>query len=228
MKKLLFVAAAAAIAFSSCKKTSKGKLSNEWVVSSMDMTSTYTSPDNDTYTSTVKTTDNSVTVTESSSTSPTTFSMTGVINSFTYTINKDGSWSSTVDVTFTESDASGKFVSNMVETTSGTWDFLGGVSKDWKKNERVVFNTTRSEVKETETYTPTSGSASTDTNTDTYTYADGEVSSVFVIVESKNKELQLKQEGNSTNTWSWSSTGSTSVSFTDKEVSSTIIKLIQK
>ncbi|HNS41814.1 MAG TPA: hypothetical protein PKN22_03565, partial [Taishania sp.] len=70
-------------------------------------------------------------------------------------------------------------------TSSGKWDFLKGVSKDFKNNERVVFNTLKKVVTVSSLYTTSSSD----------TYKDGEVSTVYVITESKGKSLKLSAEG---------------------------------
>ena len=94
------------------------------------------------------------------------------------------------------------------ETTTGTWSFLGkDKSADFKRNDRVVFNTLTSASTYTDSYTVTGGSTYTDNSSDSYSWATGENQATYVITESKKKELTLTQDGSST--WSDTDAGGT-------------------
>lgn len=181
----------------SCKKSSKGKMSNEWNLSAMSQTSSDTDANGDTSTSTMDVADGAITMVETDANGDAT-TLTGTVTASTWTISKDGTWTRTMDFNITSYTAGGtSFDVNMTmaSTDAGTWDFLGGVNGDFKKNERVVFNTTSSSSSQT---IEVGGTSSTDTSSDTY--AEGENSEVMVIVESKGKELQMSSDAANSNT----------------------------
>lgn len=185
----------------SCRKTSKGKMSNEWKLDSYSSTETSTDDSGDMSTYSVEADESSITITDSETPnggSTTTNTIQGTVNEFSFVINKDGTWERTFDITTTQSDNGITVTSNDKTTSSGTWNFLGKV-EEFKKNERVVFNTL-SETVDSRTETTFSGSTQTDTSSETETYANGENSEVMLIVESKRKELQLKSERDYTST----------------------------
>lgn len=194
----------------SCKKTSKGKMANEWTVTSYSYNSTSSSS-----TAGSISTKETTTGTETSETTVTTTgssSETKVknITENLYTINKDGSWTSSSNMNWIEIDTlingGGMLVISTdnisSETTiSGQWDFLGGVG-EFKKNERVTFNATNWNEKRSvanSTTTTINGVTSTSTGNSstnsTETFTDGQVSEIYTIVESKKKELQLSADG---------------------------------
>ena len=215
---VMFIAGSVA----SCKKSSKGKISNEWTVSAWEQTTTEkttTGGSTDTEVSTVKIDGTTVTVT-SSTNGVADDPQTGTVNALTYTISKDGTWSSVMDVTFkTTFDVGGTtftYTTNQKMENSGTWDFLNGVSKDFKKNERVVFNTLSAKTTTNNSSNIPGDSPSTDV--DSETFAEGENSMIYVIVESKKKELQLSSEENN----SYTTDG-----YTSTNVGSTTMTLIQ-
>ena len=195
----------------SCKKTSKGKMSNDWNLSEFSSTETETDNDGDVYTETITSDGTSITRTTSNTSNGSTSSNTvqGVVNDYSYVINKDGTWEETMDVTFTSTNSGTTTTENSVMTSSGTWNFLGKI-EEFKKNERVVFNTL-SETMSNTTSTTFGGSTLTSSSSETESFANGENSEVMLVVESKRKELQLKTErdytsqevqGNSTYTYS--------------------------
>ncbi len=209
----------------SCKKSSKGKMANEWTVSSYvdETTTTY----NDGSSSSTKTTgtETSFTTNTSQSASGVTISgsTTGTITEYVYTIEKDGSWtSSKKTVVVDDEDPSYTETTTRTETNEGTWDFLGGVG-EFKKNERVVFNTTKASWTESSVYAITGGNSTTTNTSGSDTYADGENSMVYLIVESKKKELQLSATGENS-----SSQTNASGTDTDKTTTSNTMTLVQK
>ena len=208
---LLVVAALGAGTMSSCKKSNKRKLSGEWTMASMSETSTNTSGNpSTTTTTTISSTDGAAISIVSSSTAAgsATTTSTGAVNSATWTIEKDGTWSMTMDVTLSGSETGLTWSSSEAETTTGTWSFLGkDKSADFKRNDRVVFNTLTSASTYTDSYTVTGGSTFTDNSSDSYSWATGENQATYVITESKKKELTLTQDGSST--WSDTDAGGT-------------------
>ena len=208
---LLFVAALGAGTMSSCKKSNKGKLSGEWTVASLSETNTNTSGNpSTTSTTTVSSTDGAAVSIESSSTAAnsTTTTMNGTVNTGTWTIEKDGTWSMIMDVTFSGSETGYTWTQSERETTTGAWSFVGkDKSAEFKRNDRVIFNTLTSASDYSDSYTVTGGSAVTSTSSDSYSWATGENQATYVITESKKKELTLTQEGSST--WSDTDAGGT-------------------
>ncbi|MEX1192598.1 MAG: hypothetical protein WEA99_11540 [Brumimicrobium sp.] len=204
MKKILIyslsimVVAGAAI---SCKKTSKGKMSNDWELDSWSETTTDVNDDGDRSVRTREASGSNFTVTYSQTDigePTTTTSISGTLNDFSYTIEKDGNWSRDFSYTLTYSETQGGIETDYVEkveiSESGTWNFLGNVD-EFKKNERVVFNTLR--ATETTDLTSTyefAGETETEnsTTTETLTYNDGDMADIMVVVESKRKELQME------------------------------------
>lgn len=204
MKKALFFVAAAALTTGtlvSCGKTSKGKLDGEWTVDNYESVTTNTSGSN-TMTETTKASGSvySETTTFGNSTD----TETGVLNSHTWSMKKDGTWERKISYTFTETVGSTTHVEKIETTESGNWDFLNGVG-EFKKNERIVFNTMKS-VKVT---TNTIGSNTT-TTTNTDTFLDGETSAIFVVTESSKKALSLEASGATTDSSTSGSTTTTS------------------
>lgn len=186
-KAILFVALAAGTAgfMTSCGKSSKGKLAAEWKLDSMTSTSTYSSGG----TSTTSISGTTYTETSGSGT------QTGTVKTASWTIEKDGTWTRTLEIEMTETFSGVTYTTNNKNVSEGTWDFLAGKTDEFKKNERVVFNTKTS----TDTNVTTSGGVS-NTTTETNTYLDGENSMIYVISESKKKSLTLTYSGSNTNT----------------------------
>ena len=223
---LLCVAALGTATMTSCKKSNKGKLSGEWTVASLSETNASTSGNpSTTNTTVISSTDGAaISLVSSSSAAGSTPSTTnGTVNTATWTIEKDGTWSMTMDVTLSGAETGYTWTQSEQETTTGTWSFVGkDKSADFKRNDRVVFNTLTSATGYSDSYTVTGGSAVTSTSSDSYSWQTGENQTTYVITESKKKELTLTQEGSST----WSDTdagGTTSGSST----SMSTISLIQ-
>ena len=208
---LLFVAALGAGTMSSCKKSNKGKLSGEWTVASISETNTNTSGNpSTTSTTTISSTDGAAISIVSSSTAAnsTTTTMNGTVNTATWTIEKDGTWSMTMDVTFSGSETGYTWTHLKLKLLQELGLSLGkDKSADFKRNDRVIFNTLTSASDYTDSYTVTGGSAVTSTSSDSYSWATGENQATYVITESKKKELTLTQEGSST--WSDTDAGGT-------------------
>lgn len=207
MKKILIyslsvmMVAGAAI---SCKKTSKGKMSNEWQLDSWSETTT-TIQDNGDKNITTRDASGSTYIIKETSTpnggATTTTTTNGTLDDFSLTIEKDGTWSRDFSYTITYSNTQNGFDTDYVEevqtSESGTWNFLGNVD-EFKKNERVVFNTLSStEISTiTSTYEDFQGDTQTNTTTDTDTYSfnDGDIANIMVVIESKRKELKMESD----------------------------------
>jgi hypothetical protein len=195
---------------SSCAKTTKGKMSNEWTISAYDNQSNSTDSDGDvTKGSTVLNGTSLVTTNTNSPNGGTvsTSESTEAVNAWTYTIDKDGTWSSFKDVTSTGIDSSYNFLTAEYETytitsntkrdVSGVWNFIGkSKTEDFKRNERVMFNTlTYSTV-----YVSTIGTNAPTTTSYSGTELAGVDVMTYTVVESKGKELQLTSDSQYSNT----------------------------
>ena len=219
---LLFVAALGAGAMSSCKKSNKGKLSGEWTISSWTSTDTYTYGNPSVTDTDVITLDGS-TVSISSTDGSVTSTINGTVAVATWTIEKDGTWTRTTDLTYTITEPTYSYSAQSVNTESGTWSFIGkNKTAELGKNERVAMSSLSSTTTSTATYTA-GGISSTDTTTDTDTYAEGDNVETFLIVESKSKELSLSQVGAS----SYTSTDSNGTTTSSSTLNSAIV-LIQE
>ena len=227
MKRLFILGFSAALiagGVSSCKKTSKGKMSNEWTVSTMKTESTSVSSNGDKTVTTVAidgTSGTRSTVFTISGTSTTT-NKTAAVTEMSYTIEKDGTWKSVNDIKWTTTFTGGSSSDATKTTTSGTWSFLSkNKSGDFKKNERVVFNTL-SEESATVSSTTIGGSTSSSNSSDKDTYAEGENIVTYLVVESKGKELQLQADSKGTS--SSTSGGTTSTNSNEGTQSMTLVQ----
>ena len=217
MKKLILSTLSIALiagGMTSCGKSSTGKMSNDWTVDSYEMKDVETAANGNTTTTTTKISDGTMTQTTTSSQSPSSSTTTTAnVPTAEYTIKKDGTWSSAVTMVNTlNPTATVSIVTTRTETTSGTWAFVGkNKDEDFKKNERVIFNTLQSTSTET-TATTTGSTTNTSTSSDTDTYMTGDNVTIYTITESKKKELQLTSEAKQTNTSSSSGSPSSSTS----------------
>lgn len=199
MKKLFILGVAASLligGISSCKKTSKGKMSNEWTVSTLKSSSTNTDSDGGTSVTDISFDNKTIQekIVSTSDLGSFTSEREGSVVEFTYTINKDGSWESVNHVDWiNESGALKSVISNKV-TTSGIWNLIGkNKSKDLKANERILFNTLSQDISNVTTITIDGASESSSTSSKNV-YAAGENFTTYLIVESKSKELELSKE----------------------------------
>ncbi len=174
----------------SCAKTTKGKMINEWKITSFENSETYVSTLGDKHTSIYSMTDQTVTdktVLEPASGPSSTSSETGTVNKHELAIKKDGTWSWTIDVTFVD----GNKTNNETMIRSGTWSFIGQTKgDDFKKNERVLFNVLEMTTRETETV----DQSVTYDETGKETYSTGQTTMVYTVTESKNKKLEMELE----------------------------------
>ncbi|MNU99984.1 hypothetical protein D3C71_901370 [compost metagenome] len=178
------------LGITSCSKTTKGKMTDEWKVTSFRSVESVVNIFNDKYTTTFWTRDNTVldeSVTEQSGEAPSTQSQTGSVNKHEFTIKKDGTWTWTSDVTF----VNGNTTKNSSKLQSGTWSFVGKTKgDDFKKNERVLFNV----LSTTTTDVETANQVVVNDHTHTLTYSTGENSMVYTIKESKKDLLEMELE----------------------------------
>lgn len=232
MKKVIIVGFSAALlagGFSSCAKTSKGKMANEWTVSKMSTESTdvYSDGDKNESTETIDGSTGTMTTINTSTfggvTTISTINKSAVVNELSYTIEKDGTWKSVSDMIWTETFEGGSEVDVDITTTSGTWSLIGSnKTGEFKKNERVIFSVLSVENSNKNTFTVGS-SSSTSESSSKDTFAEGDVTMTYVVVESKGKELQLKSDVNDTfsdtsggTTTSGTTTGMTSMTLVQK------------
>jgi hypothetical protein len=194
----------------SCGKTTKGKMANEWSVAGFSSEDKTIYADLSQNTRTVEfdgTELKTVSVSVPNGGSSSSSEWTGTVNDWTYTIGKDGSWSSSKDVTTASIDSvfdffTGDFIAaytvtnNVLEENTGVWNFIGKTKiEEFKKNERLLFNALTSNYKTTYTYE----GEPAEVTTDNYTHSAGDATMVYTVVESKSKELQLKSDSEYSN-----------------------------
>jgi hypothetical protein len=210
---LMFIAGGVA----SCKK---GKVSNDWKISSWSEEYNSTYDDGDVYFDKLNSDGTTISLTSTftpSGGTATTTTSNGTVQKFTWTIAKDGTFTRELNYTFVNTFTGGSSTEVSTTKVSGTWSLVGKNKADeFKKNERVVFSILKSE----ESYTETVTGGTTDVSTYSDTYASGENIEVYTIVTAKGKEMELKLDGNETST--------SSSNGTNKYVSSKTIKLIQE
>lgn len=236
-KSILFLAAIGLLAVTpSCKKgendpalslaSRKARITGEWDVTNFE--STYTSlEDGVTYTSTTSYDGSIQTTTYSWSEdgSTTTSTSTRTVNDHSWVINKDGSFTRTYEYTYQEEDEdfwSGNITTTtyvVIETTTGTWSFVGKVKDEYKNKERVVFNVL--ETNDNTSYTwvekdDTGAQVDEGSGSDVYTneYYNGDYSMVMDLDRLAGDEMVWKLEGQGVDTDS-ETVGSTTVSTTD-------------
>lgn len=202
MRKILYGTLSVAFlvaSMTSCAKSTKGKMANEWKVVSYQATDKNVQTNGDQSASTVTMTETSITITDENTPnggSTTVDTKTGTVSTHDLTIKKDGTWTWNVNYTTVENNGV-TVTTNYVINRSGSWSFVGKNKKDdFKKNERVVFNV----LSESNTTIETSGSL-TYTSTSSDTYMTGEYPMLFTVKESKGKSLELESEGANTSTY---------------------------
>ncbi len=207
------------IGLSSCGKTTKGKITNDWtIVSSEEVQTTHSGQTGQEVYSKATMTENSVSNYSSYTLGgvENTSSNTGVVKANTISIKKDGTWNWTQELSYDENVGGGN-TQNLTNKTNqgGTWSFVGKTKgDDFKKNERVIFNVL---TKSTSTVQTMNQSVVTE-NSESFTYLAGENTMIFTVKESKNKELQLEKELDREN----SSSGSSGVNTESKTLKMTL------
>lgn len=177
MRKLFFTTLSIAMlaGISSCGKSTKGKMANDWKVTSYEE-----------HTFTTQGGSGSLIMDETTMNSGTSVA---ALHQHDFTIRKDGTWTISRYFTYTDPDGTTK---NETET-SGTWGFVKKKKEeDFGKNERVIFHV----LKDLRNTTATSGGQAPVLYTQENTYLAGENTMIFTVKESKNKELKLSLEEN--------------------------------
>ena len=188
MKKTLTLLACLVIAgtgFYGCKKgegdpalsmhTRKGRLTGDWDISAGTYSKTDTDPSG---TDVLTTTWSGTSVTQVYSSGGTSSTSIGT-GSYKMSIVKDGTWTSTQQITWTGTPS---FIEN--STTSGTWNWTSGVGET-KNKSQIVMRTLSSQS--------TFGTA---TSIATYTL-DNAPATIYNISQLKNKEIIFHNEGTS-------------------------------
>ena len=166
-----------------CAKTNKGKLTNEWKITSYQDESYFTSSEGDVSNVVTTMTETSLSqshhMTDNGNTYDT--SNEGTVNSHVLTIRKDGTWTWAKDITYASFDQ------QYSSEQSGTWSFTGkSKGDDFKKNERILFNILSIKSKTVHI------SDQEVMSEDTKTFLTGENTMIYTVSESKRKELQLE------------------------------------
>lgn len=222
MKKIIFSALSVALlagGMASCGKSSKGKMSNDWKVTSYEQTETTVDEDGDKSVTTTSANESTVTMTTTdtpSGGSSNTSTQNGTMNDHQLSIKKDGTFTWTRDVSVSQNTGGNTITSKTTYEQTGTWSFVGkSKDEDFKKNERVLFNVLTESSTTTQTLNQTTQISS---NTYKETYLTGENVMIYTITESKGKELQLEEErSNSSTSNSEVSTHTVSTKVTLKE-----------
>lgn len=178
---------AALLTASSCAKSNKGKISNDWKVTAYESTQSGYNSAADNFKfhdvlngNTLITTQNVISNGEPQPEQV----INATVNTFTYTIKKDGTWSSVQDINYSASD-------KLLTETSGTWNFLGkSKGDDFKKHERVMFNVLNQK-------TVQNGGAVQNVNASTF--IAGEKALIYTVKESSGKKLVLQREQQNVN-----------------------------
>jgi hypothetical protein len=188
---IAFSLALAAIGIASCGKTTKGKVTNEWKVTSYEDEETYLISDGSQHVSIISMNETTVTMTDKDTPqggSESIDSENGVMNKHEFSIKKDGTWSWMIDATFVSGTAS----KNNKQEQTGTWSFMTPSKEDdFKKNERLIFNVLSS----TGTETVTDNQSVIDSETYQGTYSSGENILIYTVKNSKNDRLELELVG---------------------------------
>lgn len=234
-------------------RSRKARVVGEWTIDKWKEESNYSSsssysPSGDTYSSSGndKMEINGTSITMSSSytntytfppsppsTSTGTYSGQGSVT-IAFTFEKDGTFIRTVEYTnLIMTDVYGTPPTTSITTynpmkieTSGTWDFLGGIGKDYKNKERIVLNILSE--KSNYSYTDSDGDSGSDNTSDTY--ANGESSEIWHLSTLKNKEMIMDGETNNvgansyTDVWSGNASTSSGTSSSKGTVGGTLTR----
>jgi hypothetical protein len=257
MKKtiLMFAAAGLMLATPSCKKgendpflslsSRKARVAGEWDVTGYEFMSNNVESDGDSQSSTGSLSNNVITFTNSSTSGGTTVTNTNTVtvNEFSYTFEKDGTWSSTQNTTSVNVQSDYPITgftttSTTVETNSytGNWSFVGKVKDAYKNKERIVLNTLTSSGSDqtTTVVSDDSGTLADQTSVGdlfqgNYNYHSGEVQETWEIDQLKGKEMIVKMMETNSGTYSITPDGGATTSFTnDDYTSETTITLTAK
>ncbi len=197
---------ALSVSFSSCKKTSKRKVSKDWKVSKYEKTTSTVSENLD---------GESGTRTETGGNSSLTKSVK--VNEWTWTIDKKGTWEENKNITYSYTNSGIQVVEEKTSKISGTWALLSkNKSGEFKKNERIAF-TILKEDNHTKKTSTLNGNSTVEESSYTGSDTGYDVAMVYTVQESKGKSLILVDEEKE----SWSNngdSGSSSGQWNAKEV----------
>lgn len=173
----------------SCGKTSRGKMINDWNVESSTSEITFLGSDGEKLVTNEVIMDNSITtkyIQTSADGGTETSSSTGKVNANSWAIKKDGTWTWTRELEYSEGGGQ-----KMITEQSGTWSFVSKNKEDgFKKNERVIFNVLS--YKSTQIFLTNGSVVSTDSSTDIY--LTGERAMFFTVKNSSNKLLEMEMD----------------------------------
>ncbi|MEX1002828.1 MAG: hypothetical protein WDZ35_11990 [Crocinitomicaceae bacterium] len=245
MKKtiLMFAAAGLMLATPSCKKgendpflslsSRKARVAGNWEVTAYSYTSREDDSDGDYYETDAELDGDVITYNstsyDSDSGTSTTFTSTVTLNEATYAFEKDGTWSSVMDLTevesYTYTDWMGDqhtetTTTNSVTTTTGHWSFAGKVKDEFKKKERIIINTLTSESSDEETVndnndTDGTSTSSSSSSSSSVNYSSGEVVQIYEIDQLKSKEMIWKTDQDFSGSSSFTTGGVTTTSQYD-------------
>lgn len=167
---------------SSCKKTTKAKVINDWKVESFNMLDTKVDAfgtnksrmnlqnsnyfRSDDYYNGIDSQEN------------------GTMTYYKLKIKKYGTWSMEKELIYTTS--LNPVTQKWIQKESGTWSFIGKTrGDDFKKNERIIFNTLEQKSIISEIDQPNSEKITEST------FWTGQNSTIYTIIESTNKKLKL-------------------------------------
>lgn len=191
-----------------CGKTTNKKISHDWKVDTFTFSNTVSFADGSSTVTEETGTSTSFkrTTTHSNSDTTTTNVLEGTIVDYTIAIRKDGTWeasyNSTYDINYNFSGVEVVRTADSTNNSSGTWSFVGTNKTDeFKKNERIVFNTINTSwaSKITLKYP---NSTDSKTNSESNEYKVGENTKTWTVSKSDKENLTLTADvgGNWTST----------------------------
>lgn len=195
MKKISIYLLSFAVTFvgmTSCGKSTKGKMANEWKVTSMKSVETFINASGDKHITTFSV--DGTTMADSDEDYPasgpsTSSSKTGTMNTNEFTIRKDGTWSWVMDGTYASNN--GNSLREEILEQTGTWSFLTkSKGDDFKKNERVLFNVLTVKARDI----VTENGVVVDDYTDDLVYSTGKNTMIYTVKDSKKDMLELEVE----------------------------------
>lgn len=188
----------ATLMVTSCGKTTKGKIDNEWKVTNHEETTVWIDKTM-TQTEVIKLDQSDVAITyiQSASGQPTiTSTNQGKVLQHAFTIRKDGTWSLIREyyTEHTSQDTLRRFT--RYYSASGSWNFLEKGKEDgYGKRERILFQTLQEKTSNVLTFMmegqPDIVPTSDVTNK---TYEPGDFSTIYVVENSSKKNLSLTSE----------------------------------
>lgn len=179
-----------AAAITSCGKSTKRKMDNEWKATAYESTEQWENSAGDKYDYTISMSGNVVTevaTSSSASTNEITQVNTGTVNTHELEIKKDGTWTWTMDYTFGDSGNS----STKTRIQSGIWNFVGNTKgDDFKKNERVLFQVLNTDSKNVDIQ----NQVVVNSAEEHITYTAGENTMIYTITKSTKDKLEMELE----------------------------------